>query len=877
MSYYSKKVEKVFEELNSSKKGLDSAEARRRIEKYGKNELVEKEGISALKIFLSQFKSLIIYILIFATIVAAFFNQWIDATIILIVIILNSTLGFIQEYRAEKAIRALKQLSAHKAKVLRNGSIIHIFSNELVPGDIILLETGDRVPADSRIIEMHSLETQEAALTGESTPVKKEECVLGHDAVVADMRNMVFSGTIVTKGKATAIVVSTGMLTEIGKIAKLVGETKREETPLQKKLASLGRTIGYVTIAVAIIVFIVGLLFKKAGWIDMLLTSISLAVAAIPEGLPAIVTVCLAIGIQRMVKRNALIRRLPSVETLGSVTVICTDKTGTLTKNEMTVKKIFANDCVIDVSGEGYAPEGKFSLNGKPFDSKKIDLLLKAGMICNDSHIKPQIMGDPTEIALITSAEKGGISYTEAHSRFKRVDEIPFDSVRKMMSTLNHDGKNYFVFTKGAVEQVLRNSNKIFENGRVRKLTENDKKQILETNRKFAESALRVLGFAYKPSKKEKIRENDLIFIGMQAMIDPPREDAKIAMQKCKEAGIRVIMITGDHEITAGAIGREFGIAGRVVNGKELEKLSEAEIRKIVIHSSIFARVNPEHKLKIVKALQAEGNVVAMTGDGVNDAPALKKADIGIAMGKNGTDVAKEASDMILLDDNFASIVNAVEEGRGVYDNIRKFFAFLISGNIGEVLIVFFSMMFLLPLPLTAIQILLINLFTDGLPALAMSIDPFEPDSMKQKPRSVKSKIHEGLSAFILWYPIIMCVAALLIFWYVLTTSNSIVKAQTAAFLTVVMFEIYQAFTCRSTRHTVFKVGFFKNKALLGAVAISVITTFSVIFVPQLNPIFHTTALSGWEVFCICAIALSGAGFIEISKFIKTRKRALQR
>ena len=870
--YHSKPVEKIFQELKTSEEGISQGESEKRLEIYGKNELKESKKISPFKIFLSQFRSFIIGILIFATIIAAFLGEWIDASVIAVILVINAALGFAQEYRAEKAIAALKKLSAPKAKVIRNGRMAVIFSSEVVPGDIIILETGDKIPADARIIELSNFETQEASLTGESLPVKKESNILAENTLVADMKNMVFSGTIVTKGRAKAVVVSTGMGTEIGRIAKLVGETPRERTPLQKKLGSLGRMIGYIVIAIAIIIFTTGMLLRNGNFIDMLLTSVSLAVAAIPEGLPAIVTISLAMGIQRMAKKNALIRRLPSAETLGSVNVICTDKTGTLTKNEMTVKKIFANNSVINVSGEGYDTKGSFSSNGKTIDAKKIDLLLKAGTLCNDSKLFPEASGDPTEISLIVSAEKAGIGHSSIHSSFKRIDEIPFDSERKMMSTLNFDGKNYFVFSKGAVENILKKSSKILENGKIRKITENDRKKILEANGNFAESALRVLAFAYNPYKKEKIRESDLIFLGLQAMIDPPREDAKQAMEKCRTAGIRVIMITGDHEITAKAIGREFGIVGKVVNGAELEKASPEKLKEIVSECSIFARVNPEHKLRIVEALQSEGHIVAMTGDGVNDAPALKKADIGIAMGIMGTDVAKEASDMILVDDNFTSIVNAVEEGRGIYDNIRKFFAFLISGNIGEVLIIFLSMLIFLKLPLTAIQILLINLFTDGLPAVALGFDSFEPGAMQQKPRSAREKIYKGLSAFIVWYPAIMTAAALSIFWW-FSSNGQLAKAQTAVFLTVVMFELYQAFSCRSIKHTVFKVGPFKNKLLLAAVAISLIVTFGIIYIPSLNPIFQTTPLSLSEALFIVIISISGAAFIEISKVIKNRKK----
>jgi len=869
MAAHSKELTELFKELNTSKDGISNSEATKRIKKYGYNELMEFEKISPIKIFFNQFKSVIIAILIFATVISLFLGQWLDASVIFAILILNAVIGFFQEYKAEKAIDALKKFSPLEAKVIREGKEKIIPAREVVPGDIILVEAGDRVAADARLIEAYNLETQEASLTGESTPVTKKICILKEETSLSDRANMIFSGTDVTKGKGKAVVVSTGMRTEFGKIAKMI-QIKEEPTPLQLKLKSLGRWIAVLIIFIAIIVFTTGLIFHKLDLLNMFLVSVSLAVAAIPEGLPAVVTICLAVGTQRMLKRNALIRKLPSAETLGSTTVICTDKTGTLTHNQMTVKKLYVNDKVIDVSGEGYSPIGEFYFNGKKANVDNIKLLLKIGLLCNNSSIQDSVViGDPTEAALIISAAKAGLYRNELQKTFKKIDEIPFESERKMMSVVYLSGKKRIMFTKGAPEKVIAKCTKIWLNGKIRRLDSEKKKEILRINDEFSRSALRVLGFAYKEIVG-KPKENDLIFVGLQGMIDPPRKEAKEAVEKCKNAGIKVVVITGDHALTAKTIAEQLGIKGKLLTGEELDKISINQLKEIVEDVSIYARTNPEHKLKIIEALKSNGHIVAMTGDGINDAPALKKADIGIAMGITGTDVAKESADMVLVDDNFASIVNAVEEGRGIYENIRKFFAYLLSGNIGEVSIIFFSMLLLLPLPLNAIQILLINLITDGLPAIALSVDPFEPDLMNQKPRSTSAKIYKGLNSFIVYYPIIMTVAVLSIFWFFLK-EGSLVKAQTATFLTVAMFELYQTFSCRSVKYPVFKVGVFKNKALIGAVIISFIITISIVFIPTLHPIFKTTSLSLYEFLMISIIAISGSAYIELSKVVKNK------
>ncbi|MBI2650588.1 calcium-translocating P-type ATPase, PMCA-type [Candidatus Woesearchaeota archaeon] len=871
---HNKTIEQALKELSTSDKGLSQQEAEERLKQYGLNEIKEAKKISPWKIFIGQFNSVVIWILIVATIISAFLKEYIDAIVILIIVVLIAVLGFIQEYRAERAIEALKKLTSLVATVIRDGQKKEIDAKQLVPGDIIVLETGDKVPADSRLIEVFNLQAQEAALTGESQPVKKNTDVLSEKMPVADMKNMVFSGTIVVSGRAKAVVAATGMQTEIGKIAAMIEQVKPEPTPLQKKMDQLGTTLGKVVMAIAAVILVTGLLVHKASVIDMSLISVAIAVAAIPEGLPAVVTIALAIGTQRMLKRNALVRRLPSVETLGSTTVICTDKTGTLTVNEMTVKKLFANGKIIDVEGVGYETKGQFLYKGKPAGIDEIELLLRIGALNNNAELKDNsLIGDPTEGSLIVSAAKAGLIKEELEIEYKRIDEIEFTSERKMMTTIHKRHGEKIAYVKGAPEVVLKLCNYAYINGKAKKLTEEGKKEILEINKEFADEALRVLGFAYK-TLVDTNPEKNLIFVGLQGMIDPPREEVKIAVEKCKKAGIKVIMITGDHEITARAVAKEIGLTGKAITGAKLDEIKNLEdwVEDIVI----FARVNPEHKIKIVDALKKKGHVVAMTGDGVNDAPALKRADIGIAMGITGTDVSKEASAMILTDDNFASIVNAIEEGRGVYNNIRKYIGFLLSGNISEVLIIFFGIVFGLPLPLTATQILLINLVTDGLPALALSADPFEPNAMSRKPRKQDEPIYKGLNPFLVYYPIAMTIVALLVFSWFYFKKDNLLQAQTATFLTISMFELYQAFASRSTIYPAFKVGIFKNKYLVLAVLSSFAVIATSIFIPSFGRFLDMAPIGILEFVVIMMVSSIGAITIEVSKHVKTRNELVE-
>ncbi len=861
--HFSKKASDVLLELNSSDSGLADEEARKRLGQYGLNEIKEEKKISPLKIFISQFKSVVVWILIAATVISAVLEEYVDSVVIAIILILIAVLGFIQEYKAEKAIDALKKLASLKATVKRGGQKMEIDSKEIVPGDILILETGDKVPADARVIKSFNLESQEAALTGESLPIKKITDALPDKTVLADRKNMVYSGTIITSGRGEAVVAGTGMQTEIGRIAALIQEVEQEETPLQKKLDQLGKWLGAVTLIIAAIVFAAGIM-KGGKVLEFLIVAVSLAVAAVPEGLPAVVTISLAIGTTRMLKRHALIRKLPSVETLGSTTVICTDKTGTLTVNQMTVKKMFVSGKVIDVSGSGYEPKGEFTSNGKKVDSREIELLLITGALNNDAALKEgKVIGDPTEGALIVSAAKAGFLQDDLIEQFPRVEEIGFTSERKMMTTIHKVGGKQVAYSKGAPDILISKCSHILIGNKMKKLDRKDKDIILQMNKEFAGQALRVLGFAYNP-KPSKSPEKGMVFIGLQGMIDPPREEVKLAIEKCKKAGIKIIMITGDHEITAKAVAKEIGLEGESMSGQQLQEAKDLD--KVVEKISIFARVNPEHKIKIVDALKKKGHIVAMTGDGVNDAPALKKADIGIAMGITGTDVSKEASSMILTDDNFASIVNAVEEGRGIYDNIKKYVYYLLSSNLGEVLTIFTAIMLGMPLPVIAIMILWINLVTDGAPALALSIDPYDPSLMERQPRNPKERIITPfMQVQMLIGGIVMMLGTLLVFRKY--DGSNIAHAQTMAFTTLMMFQMFNVLNARSERSSIFKVGFFRNKWLVLAILSSVLLQLAVIYTP-LSRFFRTVELGAMDWAVAVFVSLSILIVMEVFKAV---------
>lgn len=876
--------EEVMEQLRVKKGGLSTSEAAARLEKYGPNELSRSKKNSALWVFVRQFSSFIIWILIAAAIISMLLGEYKDAILIGIILLVNALLGFFQEYKAEKAIEALRRMASPKATVIRDGQILEIDACAVVKGDIIILTAGDKIPADARVMESINLYTQEAALTGESKPVKKIIDTLAQKTGVSDQHNMVFAGTLVTGGRGEAIVTGTGMSTQIGKIAGMIENVEEEMTPLQKRLQSLGTKLGILVILVCIAVFAATVLsdqramelFSSSEYTEffleikeLFLIAVSLAVAAVPEGLPAVVTIGLALGVRRMVVRHALIRRLPSVETLGSTTVICSDKTGTLTKNEMTVTRLLMDDTIVEVTGIGYGTKGEFLVSGKPQKGYSFHPLLFIGALCNDARLDGEsVKGDPTEGCLLVSAEKAGLAKHELDKKFPRLGEIGFTSERKMMSTHHKIGTKMMVLTKGAVEKVLPLCSHIEVLGRRIELTPLRRKKVLQVSLEFSSQALRVLAFAKKESKI--LSEEGLTFVGLQGMIDPPRPEVKEAIAVCKEAGIKVVMITGDHLSTALAVAGALGIQGESMEGEKLREMSEEELVEKVESISIYARVDPADKLKIVSALQQKGHIVAMTGDGVNDAPALKKANIGVAMGITGTDVSKEASSMILTDDNFASIVSAVEEGRGIYDNIRKVIAYLISGNVAEVLIVFLSILFGLPLPLVAAQLLLINVVTDGIPATALSADSFEPGAMKRKPVNSKDAIYVGMVPYLVVYPLMMTVTALLIFWWYVN-SGLIDAGRTAVFLVITFYELYQAFSCRSLLYPTLRVGVFSNRWLNVAVLSSALVAVSVVYVPLISEWVNMTSIPVVEFLGIVLISSLGSLYLELTKWLRQR------
>lgn len=741
-------------------KGLSTTEAAKRLAKYGRNELQAAQRISPLKLFLGQFKDVLIIVLIVAALISLGISQAetdgspTEGLLILFIVLAIALVGFLNEYKAEKTVEALKQLVGHTAKVRRDGEIIEIPAAELVPGDIVLCEEGMKVPADIRLLEVRSLRANEASLTGESEPVNKHSEVIAGQAALGDQRNMVFSGTIITTGTAEGIVVATATESEIGKIAGLVESVEDDQTPMQKKLDSLGRQLGLGVLVICAVVFAVIVLFDNEladeSTIQRLLlaftAAVALAVAAIPEGLAFVVRISLALGARRMAAKNALVRRLSAVEALGSTDVICSDKTGTLTKGEMTVRQIWQADKSYEVTGSGYETDGQILVDDKSTKSDEVQLLLEVGVLCNNAHLKADgILGDPTEAALLVSAAKDGINHQSLATKLQRVDEVPFSSERKLMSTVHQEGASFRVATKGAVEMVLAHCTKIMINGKAVKLTAAHKQRVLAENERLAEGALRVLGFATKTTKTQpgnKAIERDLTFLGLQGMMDPPRKEVVEVIQRVSaEAGMRVIMITGDYIETAKAVAREIGITGEAISGVELDAISQTDFEQRVEQISVYARVNPEHKIRIVQALKKHGHQVAMTGDGVNDAPAIKAADIGIAMGITGTDATKEAADLILLDDQFLTIIAAIEEGRGIFDNVRKFVNYLLSANIAEVLTVFFGVLLFRNPILTAAQLLFINIVTDGLPAIALGSDPAEHGIMRFKPHHFQGHI----------------------------------------------------------------------------------------------------------------------------------------
>ena len=888
--WHTNSAENIYSELKSSKSGITSADAQVRLRTYGQNKLAKKKDYTILKILIGQFKSFLVGLLILAMLVSYFIGEHIDAYVIGIIVILNALLGFIQEYRADKAVESLKKLSAPKAHVMRDGRVQEIDATQLVPGDILVLAEGDRIPADARLIEALNLEVNESALTGESNPVSKQSEVLSDaNLTIGDKKNMVFMNTVITRGRGTAIVVETGMSTEIGLIAKSISEQKAPETPLQKKLGVVAKNLGFAALAVSGAVFALGI-FRGGEIVEMFTAAVSLAVAAVPEGLPAVVTITLALGLRRMSKANALIRKLPVVETLGSATVICSDKTGTLTKNEMTVEQIYTSGNLIKVSGQGYNPSGDFSLGAKKINvvgSKSLALALRSGTLCttaelyNDETKGWYINGDPTEGALIVSARKAGFSKDALKAEHKFISELPFDSDRKMMSVIYELKNKRIAYIKGAPEIFLDKATHVYTDRGIKKLTKAERDKIHKVMEDMSNNALRVLatGYKYVSADKDKYTpeevEKHIVFVGLQAMIDPARPEAKPAIAKCTNAGIKTIMITGDHASTASAIARELGILngdGKIVVGKDLDDLSEEQLEELVESVRVFARVSPEHKLRIVYALKKKGHVVAMTGDGVNDAPALKAADIGVAMGINGTDVAKDSADMVLSDDNFASIVSAVEEGRGIFDNIKHFIRYLLSSNVGEVMAIFVAMLIGLPLPLIAVQILLMNLLTDGLPALALGVDPPVKGIMNRPPRNPKEgAISRDTWMFSIIVGLTMMVGTVGIFW--LNLDGGLDHARTLAFTTLVMFQMFNIFNSRAERSILKDThAFFNNKMLLLAILGSISLQVLIVHWPVLQTYFETVGLSAIDWMTAVLIGASVILVVELKKLFVVQK-----
>lgn len=920
-------------------RGLSSLEAQARLAVFGPNELKEAPRPTFWARLFDQFKDFLILILIVASVISVLLGDYIEAGAIMAIVLLNAILGVIQESRAEEALAALKKMTAPEAQVLRDGKRQSLPARELAPGDTIFLETGNYVPADVRLLESVNLKIEEASLTGESVSVQKRaDQVLAPDAPLGDRKNCAFSSTVVTYGRGRGVVVSTGMQTQIGKIADLIQSYENEPTPLQRKLDGLGRTLGIAALAICALVFVVGMvrfvldptpgvtLVEEA--LEFFIVAVSLAIAAVPEGLPAVVTICLALGMQRMVARHALLRRLPAVEALGSATVICSDKTGTLTQNAMTVVQVYADDTLLSVTGEGYTPQGEFLETEREVEKAVeaarypgVSLLLRAGLLCNDAKIEPdsadahqgdgaggkgrwRMVGDPTEGALVVVAGKAGYWREEVERDLPRVAEIPFDSDRKRMTTI-HDMRSsrfsaektrweqllgvhrYLAIVKGAPDLVLSLCTHIYRDGRVAPLTQADRQIILAKNAALASNALRVLAAAVRPLPEipqdddlnPTAVERDLIFVGLWGMIDPARPEVKPAIAVARDAGIRTVMITGDYPNTAEAIAREINLlrpGGKVVTGHELDAMDDKTMTEVARNVDVYARVSPQHKVRIVDALKALGHIAAMTGDGVNDAPALKRADIGVAMGITGTDVSKETAAMVLTDDNYASIVSAVEEGRIIYSNIRKFVFYLLSCNVGEILVIFIATILGWPLPLTAIQLLILNLITDGAPALALGLEKGDPDIMQRPPRRPDEPvINREMLVGIVVQALAISFAVLAAFriglaWF----PGSLHHAQTMAFATLSISELFRAYTARSERFNIWQVGIFSNKYMQYAVASSLVILLAIIYVPFLDPIFDTAFLNLPEWLVMLPLILTPAIAAEITKVFIRRQAA---
>ncbi len=903
--WHAMEIDESLKALNAQETGLSHEEAQKRLMEYGPNELKKEKGKSPIRLFFEQFKNILVIILLFAMGLSVFValqsphpeSELADAFVILAIIIAVAVLGFTQEYRAEKALEALKKMAAPTALVLRDGKETQIETKDVVPGDILLLYTGDKVPADARLIEAVNLKVDEAPLTGESTSVAKDIRSLPEGTPIAERANSVFMGTIVAYGRGKALVASTGMTTEFGKIAKMVQTTEEEETPLEKRMANVGKWLGILSISVCLGVAVLGVI-REYEILEMILWGVSLAVAAVPEALPAVVTGALAIGMYRMAKEHSIVRRLPAVETLGCTSVICSDKTGTMTKGEMTVQRAYVDERTVKITGVGYEPKGEFLFEEKtlkPAEERDLQMLLKISTLCNDAKLEKTegrwlVKGDSTEGALIVAAAKADLWKEVLEKENPRIAEIPFSSERKRMTTIHEMlGKTRTAYMKGAPEVVLKHCDRIYREGKVRKLTTDERTKILKVTEAMAMQALRNLGFAYKElpesaSSFDEEQEKGFVYVGIMGMIDPPREEVKDSVYLCMKAGIKVVMITGDHKLTAVAVAKALNLVGenategKVLTGEELDKMSDGELAEIVEDVVIYARVSPEHKMRIVKAWKAKGHVVAMTGDGVNDAPALKIADIGVAMGITGTEVTKEASDMVLADDNFATIVKAVKEGREIYGNIKKYLTFLLQCNIMEILVLSIAML-VSPEPksamaLTTIQILWVNLTTDGLPAIALGVDPGDPDLMERKPRDPKESVFtREVKAYLIASPILTTALLLGGYFYYQPWlgGHNLIEARTQLFTAIVLVELAIALSCRSLKFSIFKVGVFKNKFLWAAVFSSFALQLMVLYVPQLHSLFDVTYPEAIDWITAVVFMLIAFSALEVGKYLTSR------
>lgn len=888
MDYQGSKKE-LLDRLNSNPKtGLSSSEVEARLDKYGPNRIESSNKRSLLEKLKDQLVDPMVILLIIASIISAFTGDTVEAIIIIAIVVINAIMSIYQEGQAEDSVAALQKMSSPEATVLRDGKRGKVKADGLVPGDIVILETGDIIPADIRLLDSRNLQIDESSLTGESVAVEKDaDAVFDTEIGIGDRSNSAFSSSIVTYGHGEGVITATGHDTEIGHIATSLDSVEDKETPLQRQLKDLSKKLAILVVIVSILVFAVGYFRTGMDLLDNFMVAVSLAVAAIPEGLTAVVTIVLSIGMNRMVEKKAIVKNLVSVETLGSTTAICSDKTGTLTQNEMTITKVFTDFKEFDVEGSGYTPQGDIKLDGETIkDHDQIKLLMTVASLSNDANLIEnnglyEITGDPTEGAMLTLAEKWGIVQEDLNEAHPRIDEIPFDSDRKMMTTFHEMDGTYYAMTKGAPDIMINNSSKIMIDGKLEDFTEDMKRQVLEENTKLAKQALRVMAYSFKPYEtlegEELTTENierEMVFVGLTGMIDPPRPEARAAVAECHNSGIDVIMITGDYFETALAIAKDLGIAERedqAMQGSDLNNKSEEEIREIVKTKRIFARVSPQNKVQLVNALQANGNIVAMTGDGVNDAPAIKNADIGISMGITGTDVAKDTADMILVDDNFATIVNAVEEGRVIFSNIKKFVGFLLSCNIAEVLIVFLSILFGLPSPLTPIQLLWLNLVTDAFPALALGVEPAEADIMERDPRDPSESIlagETGKNVILQSIAITISVLAAYIIGLNYIFPNNIEGAHTMVFATLITSELLRAFSVRSEKYTLKELGWFSNKNLVKANLLSFALLLLVMYVPPIRRLFELQFIT-WEWWIIILLSFLPLLIGEIRKRVR--------